>query len=401
MNRVLYSINNGIRTAPDFRKRVANFAKSAVVIGVTFFLETAYVEAQVQKDPYPPFGSAAVSQSFTPIPPSQDGILLQGPQLSSFPGPATKPVSALDARSERLERIAQDADRHTQRAFELASRGARYSAQAELVRALRLVSQGLDSERQCRVYSESLGVGLKALEEVEDFIPTGSQLESDLPLREIVARHQTTILKQENLKQGEVPMLPTPIEAVGLYLRYAQEQLAMAVGGEVAGSMALHGLGKLYATEKGTELNIATSQAIVCFRAAATVCPQNYLAHNDLGVLLAQNGRLEDARAVFEKSVTLRPHPTTMANLVKVYQTLGQKQQAAEMQARLAGFQSSKSTASKIVPIVDWVSPEQFSETYAKTPDARQLPPVQRSGETPAKPSVEQADRSWPWNWRK
>ena len=55
--------------------------------------------------------------------------------------------------------------------------------------------------------------------------------------------------------------------------------------------MALRSLGKLHAAmaEKGSsEMALPEAKAITFFQAALLVCPRNYLAANDLGVLLAQ-----------------------------------------------------------------------------------------------------------------
>lgn len=417
INRVIYPIKNAIKTV--------------IILGSTLIGGAFCAQAQVPQDPYPSFGKVTPGPFLqgpvvaTPEPVASGPVMMShrasmpssyaphtlqtlGPSQPDFSQPDfSQPTSGylLGSRSERLERIAQDADRHTRKAFELASRGAHFSARAEFIRALRLISQGLDSDRQCRAYSQSLRAGLKALEEVDDFIPTGAQFESDLLLREIIARHQTTVLKETLLTQ-EDDLLPTPMEAVGAYLGYAQEQLSIAVGGEIAGSMALHGLGKLYAAKRGTELDISLSRAIVCFRVARTVCPQNHLAHNDLGVLLARSGRSSDACRVFEESLAVHPHPTTLANLAVVYHALGKKELLAVTKQRLATYQNSTSLKSNAIPAVDWVSPEKFSESYARTSDARQLPPVQRpfvqrSSDTKAKEPVKQADRSWPWSWMK
>ena len=395
--------------------------KAVAVFGFLVLGAVQDVRAQVPRDPYPPFGPTPIQGPALQV--AQRGPLWQN-RTANSPMPVVQrpvlqgsvtPTGRADGRSERLELIARDADRHTQKAFELASRGARYSAQAEFVRALRLVAQGLDSDRECRAYSEALCTGLRALDEVEDFIPTGSQLEGDLSLREIIDRHQTTVLKaylkpptQTVEREGRrewlapaTPRLPTPMEAVGAYLRYAKEQLSTAAGGEVAGSMALYGLGKLYATNKGTEMDISVSRSIVCLEAATTVCPGNYLAQNQLGVLLTRSGRASEACRVFERSIAVSPQPETMVNLAKAYETLGAKESAARVYRQLAAYRAALSSQSK-APAVDWVTPEKFSESYAKTPDARQLPPVRQPNE-PKKdqPVTRQADRSWPWNWTK
>ena len=59
--------------------------------------------------------------------------------------------------------------------------------------------------------------------------------------------------------------------------------------------MALHALGKLHAAlaqKKGSLVVAPESKAMVFYQAALLVYPNNYMAANDLGVLLAQCGQL-------------------------------------------------------------------------------------------------------------
>ena len=80
------------------------------------------------------------------------------------------------------------------------------------------------------------------------------------------------------------------MRAMKQYFTFAQEQLCLAAGREVAGSMALRSLGNLHAAmgQKAVpEVALPDAQAITFFQAAMLVCPQNYMAANDLGVLLA------------------------------------------------------------------------------------------------------------------
>jgi hypothetical protein len=75
--------------------------------------------------------------------------------------PSTEPIlakkaveqsaeKALPVRSEQLEAIAREADRHTRHGFELAGRGAFFAARSEFIAALRLVAQGLDTDGQTK-----------------------------------------------------------------------------------------------------------------------------------------------------------------------------------------------------------------------------------------------------------
>ena len=74
------------------------------------------------------------------------------------------------------------------------------------------------------------------------------------------------------------------------------------------------------------------------YQAALLVAPQNYMAANDLGVLLARAGNLRDARAMLEHSAANGRQSTVLHNLATVYQKLGRNDLAAQanQQAMLA-----------------------------------------------------------------
>ncbi len=249
----------------------------------------------------------------------------------------SSPLPTTDATAERslqLEQVARQADQQTRHGLELAGRGAYFAARAEFLGALRLVAEGLDAERRTKVHGRALAAALIALKEAEDFLPGGSRAEADLDLPGIIAVHATPALKN-NAEQV------TPLAALRCYLTFAQEQLAAAVGREVAGSMALHAMGKLHsawAQKKGTPIVAPESKAMVFYQAALLVYPQNYMAANDLGVLLAQCGHYADSQAMLEHCLSLRQQSTGWQNLSVVYRQLGQTAlaaQAAQQAARL------------------------------------------------------------------
>ncbi len=338
-----------------------------------------------------------------------------GPRYSwLLEGQANVPTQTY-RRSRELERIAQQADAHTRRGFDLAGRRAYFSARAEFIKALRLVAQGLDIEHQTTVHCRALRAGLAALAEADDFVPSGTQFGAELNFQTIINGHGTPVLKLSR------PQILTSIEALRRYYGFAQYQLAVAAGREVAGSMALHALAKLYASsEDNPTLNIisAKSKAMTCFQAALIVYPQNYMASNDLGVLLANSGRFDDARMVLEGSATNCPHSTTWNNLSVVYRELGMNQAAsraeenrrASLEQEMAQRNARSPGASD--PRVVWLSPEEFAKTYARMPDARQPLPVRSvvatSAAQHAQVSVQVAGKQSPavdpekstgWSW--
>jgi hypothetical protein len=188
----------------------------------------------------------------------------------------------------------------------------------------------------------------------------------------------------------------TPLTALRCYHTFAQEQFAAAAGREMAGSMALHALGKLHtalAQKKAATIVASESKAMVFYQAAILVYPKNYMAANDLGVLLAQCGRYNDARAMLQRSVALCPQSTGWRNLSVVYRQLGETalaQRAAAQseqfrQSELARRQASPATANGLV---QWVDPQAFARSATNTPNAPGVVPLSpvRTAGLPAAP---------------
>jgi tetratricopeptide (TPR) repeat protein len=174
----------------------------------------------------------------------------------------------------------------------------------------------------------------------------------------------------------------TPLEATRMYFTFAQEQLGRAAGSEIAGSMALHGLGKLHsalAEQERLRTRSAESKAMTYLQAALLANPKNYMASNDLGVLLARAGYFAEARLALEHSVGISPQPAGWRNLAEVDRRLGDQQGAARaaQQCQLAARDMAQR---RLTPgsRVEWIDPPQFAQTFAQTPSAREpLPPRQ------------------------
>jgi tetratricopeptide (TPR) repeat protein len=290
-----------------------------------------------------------------------------------------------EERSDQLEQVARQADRQIRHGFELAGRGAYFAARSEFIGALRLVAEGLDAEQKTNVHGSALAAALTAIKEAEDFLPDGARLEANMDLAPLIAAHSTPVLKDHTEKM-------TPMEAMRCYLTFAQEQFAAAAGREVAGSMALRALGKLHnalGDKKGGPAAGAESKAMVFYQAALIVYPNNFMAANDLGVLLAQCGEFTNARAMLEHSLSLSRQPDTWSNLAVVYQQLGEKaladraarQSALLRQAALAKHKMKSPTSAN--DTVNWVEPSTFAKTSMNTPNssgATSIPPARTAG---------------------
>ena len=64
-----------------------------------------------------------------------------------------------------------------QRGYNLAQRGAFYAARTEFIQVLRRVAQAKDATSGTDEHSRELAAGLRAMDEADDFVPAGAQLE--------------------------------------------------------------------------------------------------------------------------------------------------------------------------------------------------------------------------------
>ena len=260
-----------------------------------------------------------------------------------------------------LATVADRVDKMTGRAFALAERGALYSAKAEFHQALRAIAQSLGAQSGSKRYSTALAFGLQALDEADDFA-THAQHGPVVDVQLIVDAHQTPLLKPYDL--ATVP----PVVAMQRYYLFAQEQLVMACGGAPVAARVYYGLGKLHMVlGKGSAMaeRLQGPKAMAFQQTALILDPMNYLAANELGVLLARFGKYPEARAVLQHSLAIRPLPETWQNLSVVHRELGEMQladqslanwQYAVQQRQPSGSQQTAAAHS----IVQWVPPQQF-----------------------------------------
>ena len=244
-----------------------------------------------------------------------------------------------------------------QRGYALAQRGAISAAQTEFIQVLRRIAQAKDIQHRTDKHSRALAAGLRALDEAEDFVPAGIQLEAELDVRIVASSHRTPVLGDHSHKI-------LPHEAVARYHHFAHEQLALAVGDEQAGSMVLHGLGKVYVrlAERDDDLQ-ASRTAMTLYLAALAVCPMNHLAANELGVLLCRNGHAAEAAALFEQTIDFAPSATAYHNLAVAQQKLGLHGPAAaneQESQRLAAWERARGAVSRRVG-VEWVTPAEMA----------------------------------------
>jgi hypothetical protein len=307
----------------------------------------------------PPSTTTAAAPAPTTTEPA--AIPVASATLPWGPSNVSPEMAAISARAEEAAR----------NGFNLAERGAMYSARAQFIDALRILTEAMDAQRGTTAHTRALNAGLRSLQEVNDFVPTTGTLETDLNFRMLVDSHHTPVLKDSSLEQI------TSLQAQRMYLSYAQEQLAAAGADQPVASLALHGLGKICtvpAEMHGPPEQIAEAKAVVYHQAALMVEPKNFMAANELGVLLAHFGRLPESRSTLEHAVAMSGGPTEWQNLAAVCDRLGDHAKAADarQQAVLATNRLQSSgygTAGMKYPI-QWLDPESFSSTNSMIADA-------------------------------
>jgi tetratricopeptide (TPR) repeat protein len=292
-----------------------------------------------------------------------------------LPAPLTQaPVREQLVSSAEMNAVARLADARIRRGFELGTRGAYYSSRSEFIHALGMIAQALDAEAGSAIHMPAMTDGLRAIEESDDFVARNAQPLGDFDPVEVAARHRTPVLK------GMEPGSISGIEALQRYYSYAQERLSFAVGHQPVGAMALHGLGKLHtalARGQSSQTVAAEPKALVYHQAALLVCPWNYMAANELGVLLVSYGRYEQAKAAFHQSLSISRQPTTWRNLAVAHQSSGETELAklALQEAEYAAAELKRQTGGTGLTAT---SPVAFVdvETFKKTGEGPGLSPM-------------------------
>ena len=303
-----------------------------------------------------------------PAPQARATGLVNVPQVENSPAveqiaPTYSDQQAESSRSKAMRVVSEQAAQHVRRGMSLASRGAPYSARSEFILAMRLISQALDVSNNNHAHTEALSNGLRALEEADDFVPRGTQLEADLNLAILIRSHRTPVLKDESPDQLRA------IFARQSYYNYAQEQLALSVKGDRSGSMALFGLAKMrteLAKQQGDMAQLELPKAMALHQAALLTDNDNYMASNELGVLLARYGQYESARSLLEHSVQVNPQVASWHNLAVVYEHLGDKEQVAQARQQSKMLTIAERTNHSAHREIVWKQAQEFKETTSR-----------------------------------
>jgi len=335
----------------------------------TPLLATSPPAVAPQAGPYGLTNSTANPSSFTPLPiPPEAFAPTQSPaEPPPFAAASTVPAKAA-ANSPAMQAVAEQAMLISDQALVMAQRGLLYSARAELIKSLQLIAQALDAQEGSAVHAAALAAGLAALEEAGDFAIAASRPGEATSIAATASGHRTPVVKNTSTA------MISPVVAQQEYFAFAQSHLAIAAGGVPAASQALYRLGRLHsglATTSSDPQALHAPRAMVFHQAALTADSTNYLAANELGVLLARFGQLPDARRLLLQSVTTHPHVEGWHNLAVVHRRLGEADLAkrAEHERELVAKKADASPAGKTSDPVRWVDAKTFAASRgAATP---------------------------------
>ena len=269
-------------------------------------------------------------------------------------------------------------ERRLSYAFDLAQRGATYTADAEFRAVLGLCALEIDAREGGTSRREALRQGLVALQEADQF--GGDQLDwrDAADVRSVAAGHTTPVLAQA---QGPVDS----IQAVQTYYIYAEQRLAHSCQGWPGASLAFYGLARTIVLP-GTKIAHASGKAALLQRVALAIAPQNVLAANELGVLLAQHGQLDDAEKIFKQCVATDASPEIWRNLAVVYARKGDEE--ASRSAMAAGDALAADKRRQAVHRANAVTPVDAATTE-QHPDEEKKPSfLSKFSLTPKLPSM-------------
>jgi tetratricopeptide (TPR) repeat protein len=273
-------------------------------------------------------------------------------------------------RDASLAAVAAQAAELVESSFRLADRGALYSARAELLAALQAVCKSLDARAGTACYTRELGQGLQALREADDFAGRGSPSDGHVNVAAAVATHRTPVLKNRTTEG-----MPAVV-AMQEYYVYAVERLERACGDCPAASRVCYGLGKVHTAlheQPQAASRLSGPRSMFFHRVALRVDANNHLAANELGVLLARFGQLEEARQTLIQSLSVRPMPEAWHNLAVVHERLGEYAMAQlarnEFQiANAASLSPPGPRGGPAPPMIQWVDPGTFAQTTGAEP---------------------------------
>ena len=254
------------------------------------------------------------------------------------------------------EATAQQAAKRIEYGKALSRRGAGFSARQEFLAALQMIANDNDNTTNSNLHSRSLKQALLTIEEAADFSVATPEQQIHMDVAAVVETHRCKVLTPA--EAGQL----SPVQAMNRYFSAAQKQLDVAGGRNVVTSEAFFCLGKLntmLTRNQKIPSPYDTAQSVVFHQAALLSDHEHHRSANELGVLLAKNGRLSQAKTLFERSLRSTPTARTWQNLAETHRRLGEMNLAnqANNEFRMLASRQVPNSNSEI----QWMPVEQFN----------------------------------------
>ena len=246
---------------------------------------------------------------------------------------------------------------HITKCESLLRRGAFCSAREEAEMACMLLFRHIDLHDNVFRCEPAMQTANQALREAEDFVVAMRSTADEESLRRLVNAHKTPVLKQKNLSDM------SPLAAAQHYRQFAESQLAEAAQGHPWASELLYTVGRTYQAEAdaaNNDLDVLRMKAMAYYRASRTTMPSNAIACNQLGYLLLQMDRNEEAREALFAAVEMNPGEASLSNLAEASRRLGDVQTTAWATQSVAAIRSRTPPASPVPAVVE-LSQEEFT----------------------------------------
>ena len=308
-----------------------------------------------------------------------ESIKVEPPRL-----PVTAELTEASAPVQLPEGVQNKAIQHIEYGKALARRGAVFGAKNEFHNALRLIAQAVDYKNNSQSYSDSLYKATVALKEADDFYRAQGENDGRVDVDSIARHHESRILSVAQMREL------TCVAAMQEYYNYIQHNFAVAGGQSIVASEAMFCLGKLYVM-KGKDIvegsPLDNAKAIVHHRAALQCNQRNYKSANELAVLLAKTGRLDQAKNLLVHSLKIQQVPQAWENLAFIHEQLGEHDMAQAAYGEFRRMLSAPPSTNQI----EWVSPEQFAANSREPVALRTAMNPQQNNETKTQPSKKQS----------
>ncbi|MEL7497488.1 MAG: hypothetical protein AAFN77_07750 [Planctomycetota bacterium] len=279
----------------------------------------------------------------------REQILVEEPARDVMPQRVAMTQSILLGEAD-----AQKSVHHIEYGKELSRRGAGFIAREEFLKAIQVIAVANDAYSGTNSHSQALKEAALIMKEAEDFAVGSAEQQIQMNVAEVVQSHRSNVLTLEQAASL------SPSQAIDRYFSVAQKRLDLAGGRSAVSAEVFYCLGKLhsvFASQKNVPGPLETAKSVVFHQSALMSNPKHHRSANELGVLFAKNGRLNEAKQLFERSLLVQPHPRTWQNLATAHQRLGEHEYARRANNEFLLLSQQGNTAGSI----RWAPIQQFN----------------------------------------